>query len=524
MPSYELRIELPATGSRVSGLPSTGSRVSGLPSLILSSNIPDLPVASSDAMKLEDTEYSSPASSPSLSLIGKGYDGSSPNTSSPMSPCYAIDVSPQDTSIDDLFGPDLKSPEFLPESTFGPNFADSDVVFASYEATCALPELRKSDSTGSSEVVKALKLKSPITFEGNPSPHQGYCDEKILCHIEDSTGKDQQHCDDVLDEHHSSGPRPLIVNSLCLRKNVPGFDVQMQSQHALIEALRRVSSMLYKRSIRNLRRDPVTGAVRSFIENMPSPENIIERGLANLRRVFSNSLPNRLMDIYAMLHVTYVVAIVANQEDVAGIQRDLYADILNWSLAIKSIDERTLFVKIAELMWASEHTKMNCPRIVSDVSSGTLNQTCFTSILPPVCELPVFQSDSSSPTGFVTLEGCSNDSTALFQALKGGTAIYLCKQYLDVFEYTGLLAKSPSIRSQQMPGHFNPASQANTSAYTEYWEAVVTRPLLELMGLEGFCIIVGDVQRMLGRGAFGTLREAELKLIFDGQVCRLVMT
>ena len=420
--SCELKIELPTTVSRCYELQSP----------ILSLDVPGLRFASGDAMEIDETDNSSLASSPSISPIEEEYEVIGSNTSSPMSPCYTIETSPQVSCNDNPFRSDLTSPVFLPVPVFDLDHTNYDVVFANHNVASTIPGLRSSVISGSSEAIEALKLDSPYAFEGKPNPHEGYSDEKMICHVEDSTGRDQQCNDDHTNIYDSSGSQPSMVNDVCLRKNVIGADVQMQSQHALIEGLRHVSPMLYKRSLRNLRRDPVTAAVRSFIENMPSPENIVKMGLATLRKVFSNTLPNKLMDIFAMLHVAYVVAIVINQKDVTEIQRDLYADILNWSLAIKSIDERALFANIAQLMWASEHSKMNCPRIVNDVLSGTLNQACFTTALPPISELPASRSSSDSHSmDFGSSEACSNDTTALFQVLKRGTSVYLCKQYLD---------------------------------------------------------------------------------------------
>ncbi|MCJ1396811.1 hypothetical protein MMC11_000001, partial [Xylographa trunciseda] len=508
--SCELKIELPTITSRYYELQSP----------VLSSEIPAMPFAF-DAMEVDESEDSSSASSRSISPIEEDYDIISSNASSPMSPCYTIDTSPQAISNDDPFVSLLTSPVFFPEPVFELDHINYDMISASRDIPTAVSGLRESITTVttvSSEAVKALKLDLPITFEGEHNLHKGYSDEKMICHVEDSTTRDQQYIGDHPIDRDLKGHQPLIVNSVCCRKNVAGADVQMQSQHDLIEGLRHVSPMLYKRSLRNLRRDPITTAVRSFIDNMPLPENIIELGLATLRKVFSATLPNKLMDIYAMLHVAYVVAIVINQKDLTEVQRDLYADILNWSLAIKSIDERALFVNIAQLMWASEHSKMNCPRLDTDVFSKTLNQTCFTTVLPPISELPASHSGSYSHSRtFVSSKICSNDTTALFQALKGGTAVYLCKQYLDVFEYTGLLANSNGNYLQEIRDHSSAAPVSTTSDYAEYWKTMVTRPLLEVMGLEGFCSTVVNVQKLLARGAFGTLREAELKLIFDGQ-------
>ncbi|MCJ1288774.1 hypothetical protein MMC34_000303 [Xylographa carneopallida] len=469
-------------------------------------------------MEVDKADDSSLASIRSISPIEDGYDVISSNMSSPMSPCYTIDTGSQGTINDNPLGSDVTPPVLFPVSAFSLDHINDDGNLANRAVRPTIPGLWEIDATVSLEVFEALKPDQPIAFEAMSHPCQGYGNEKMICHIVDSTRRIQQHSDDRLYGHGLGRPQSSMANSVYCRRSVSGDDIQMQSQLALTEGLRHVSSMLYKRSLRNLRREPVTTAVRSFIENMPLLENIIKVGLSTLRKVLSNTLPNRLMDIYAMLHVAYVVAIVINQKDVSEIQRDLYADILNWGLAIKSIDERALFANIAQLLWASEHSKLNCPRIVNNVLSGTLNQTCFTTVLPPICELSASHSSSDSRTGgFMSSQAYYNDTTALFQALKSGTAVYLCKQYLDIFEYTGILANSPRTHLEQMRGHLYAAPLPNNSDYPADWKATVTRPLLEFMGLEGFCSIVCEVQKMLERGAFRTLREAELKLIFDGQ-------
>ena len=93
-----------------------------------------------------------------------------------------------------------------------------------------------------------------------------------------------------------------------------------------------------------------------------------------------------------------------------------------------------------------------------------------------------------------------------------------------VFEYMGLTVSPHGNHLRQMHEFSHAAPTVGTSDYAEYWETMVTRPLIEFMGLEGFCSIVVNVQKMLEHGAFGSLREAELKLIFDGQVGRLATT
>ena len=420
--SCELKIELPTTVSRYYELQSP----------VRLSVVPDVPFVSVDAMEVDKADDSSLASIRSISPIEDGYDVISSNMSSPMSPCYTIDTGSQGTINDNPLGSDVTPPVLFPVSAFSLDHINDDGNLANRAVRPTIPGLWEIDATVSLEVFEALKPDQPIAFEAMSHPCQGYGNEKMICHIVDSTRRIQQHSDDRLYGHGLGRPQSSMANSVYCRRSVSGDDIQMQSQLALTEGLRHVSSMLYKRSLRNLRREPVTTAVRSFIENMPLLENIIKVGLSTLRKVLSNTLPNRLMDIYAMLHVAYVVAIVINQKDVSEIQRDLYADILNWGLAIKSIDERALFANIAQLLWASEHSKLNCPRIVNNVLSGTLNQTCFTTVLPPICELSASHSSSDSRTGgFMSSQAYYNDTTALFQALKSGTAVYLCKQYLD---------------------------------------------------------------------------------------------
>ena len=421
--SCELRAELPTTVSRCYELQSP----------VESSNVPSLPLASNDAMELDESEDSSSASSRSISPIEEDYDVASSNISTPMSACYPVDSIPRGLCNDDPFQSYLTSPIFVSGPVFNLDHPNYDAVFANHDIACTFPKLCKSVASANSETIQAIQLDQPTTIDETPIPHESYSDEKMICHLEDSTGTNQQPSGARLNEQLSCGPQPLMVKNVSFGGNIKGADGQMQSQRDLIEGLRHVSPILYKRSLRNLRRDPTTAAVRSFMNSMPLHEDIIAIGLATLRRVFSASLPSKLMDIYAMLHVAYVVAIVINQKDVTEVQKDLYADILNWSLAIKSVDERALFVNIAQMMWASEHSKMNCPRLMNEVLSGARNQTCFTTVLPPVSEIPTSShlgSDSRSKAP-ISSKINSDNTTVLFQTLKGGTAIYLCKQFLD---------------------------------------------------------------------------------------------
>jgi hypothetical protein len=330
-------------------------------------------------------------------------------------------------------------------------------------------------------------------------------------------------------------PAPLFMTIAQDQQVMPRKERQMGTQLELVDSLRQVSNILYERSLRNLRRDPVTVDIHNFVQTMRSSDYIIEKGMTTLRMVFAGTLPTSLMDVFAMLHFAYVAAIVINQSEVVEVQSDLYADILNWSLAIGSIQERSFFVDIARRIWASPHIKANCPRLHDDVQ-GVLSQPCFMTVLPALAE------SSKSVTSRLGKRKASQSArddharaTTLLNTLKNGTAMYLCRQYLDgmyhvssgivflltsfiVLEYTGLLSgpRGPFLR--QMQGSPWREMSVDQWKITQQWEDKITKPLIEFMGLEGFRSIIINVQQLITNGAFQNVREIELKLIYDGQV------
>lgn len=422
--SCELRIELPTTISRCYELQSP-----------LTSHALDLSLGEDmDVdMELDESECSVSASSQLISPIEDGYDVIDSKASSPMSPSYTIDSTSPPLQFDEEdFESCLGSPLFIPVPMTDLNLESQHGPAPSNDLPEAYPQPRLSFVFMPVDINKVSAAQPEMLAETTPQPCVQYCDEKETCSISYNTQTPPQtHCN-VSSAQPSHIHPALAITAIDDHEQGNGNDFQMHNQHDLVEGLMRVSPMLYKRSMRNLRRDPMTSAVRSFIDHMPSTEVVVERGLTSLRKVFNGSLPNQLMDIYAMLHVAFVVAIVINQKDVTEVQTDLYADILNWSLAIRSVNERALFVHIAQRMWASEHSKIHCPRIVNENVPSTLNQSCFTSVLPAISELPApWSSTVNNFKASTSSSGIFNDTNALFQTLKTGTAIYLCRQYLD---------------------------------------------------------------------------------------------
>ncbi|MCJ1477262.1 hypothetical protein MMC13_005933 [Lambiella insularis] len=517
--SCELKIELPTTISRCYELQS--------PLTCHGSDLPFGAIIDVDMdMGTVESESSTSAASLSVSPIEDDYDIIDSEASSPMSPCYTIDATTRLLSFDEEdLGSRLCSPVFVPIPNLDLDLESQHEPASRNGLLEACPQNGFSFVLMQADLNKRSDAPPPLPIETRSHHDAEYSDEKELCSINyDAQSPPQSDCNALTAQPDRSHPA-LTATAMYDHDHGTGTDFHMHNQHDLVEGLRRVSPMLYKRSLRNLRRDAMTPAVQSFVDSMPSTEVIIERGLASLRKVFSGNLPNQIMEIYAMLHVAFVVAIVINQKDVAEVQKDLYADILNWSLAIRSVNERALFVHIAQRMWASEHSKLHCPRFVNDDLPGMLNQTCFTSVLPAISELPApCSSTTNNPKTSTSSSTISNDTNVLLHALKkGGTAIYLCRQYLDVLEYTGLLASARGHDLQQMRGCLNRTPSEEVTNTAQNWETMVTRPLIEFMGLEGFRSIVINVQKLLANGIFENLREAELKLMFDAQIVQQLL-
>jgi len=531
--------ELSTLSCELTELPTTHSRYYEPQWPLLVSDAPALPIFSTEDMDIDHSESSSAASCRSISPIQEGYYVIDGNPLSPMSPC--CDASPrtqrfhfEEMGLEPNMASRVSFPSHMPQM-----FLESDPVIVSNTVetmpsptTLYLDVQMTSDFTEPDEVaVTSIPQESPVL-------PLVYSDEKIICAVDFDSHHHRQISGNCVPAQFTERPTQFLVEDVHQQQTSFGTETQMHTQLELVEGLRRVSAILYKKSIRNLHRDRLTVDVRSFICNMPPCELIVAKGLAALRKFFAGSLPSTLMEIYAMLHVTYVAAIVINQNEVAEVQNDLYADILNWSLAIKSVRERALFVDIARRMWASDHSKHNCPRQATEDISSALKQPCFTTVLPAMSEISrSFSSGSGKSKASASSRDNVDQATTLFNNLKNGTAIYLCRQYLDsmyscvvsptpnkadghvsVLEYTGLLSGRRGPYLRQLQGCSTTIVSREESTTASYWDSKITTPLITFMGLEGFRSIIINVQKLMANGVFHNLREVELKLIYDGQV------
>jgi hypothetical protein len=506
------------------------------------SHAPVLPIFSTEDMDIDHSESSSVVSCRCISPIQEGYHVVDGNPLSPMSPwCDASPHTQQFHSEEMELEPDMPSRASVP-SHMPQVFLESDPVIVSntLEAMPS-PITLYLDVQMTSEFLDPDEVAVTSIPQETPVFPLVYSDEKIICAVDFDSHHHRQISGNYVPAQFTEQPTRFFADDVHQQQTSFGTETQMHTQLELVEGLRRVSAILYQRSIRNLQRDRLTVDVRSFICNMPPCELIVAKGLAALRKVFAGSLPSTLMEIYAMLHVAYVAAIVINQNEVVEVQNDLYADILNWSLAIKSVRERALFVDIARRMWASDHSKHNCPRQATEDISGTLNQPCFTTVLPALSEIPRSCSSGSGKSKASALSRDNADqATTLFNNLKNGTAIYLCRQYLDsmysyvvfptpikadslvsVLEYTGLLSGRRGPYLRQLQGCSTTIVSREESTMASHWDSKITTPLITFMGLEGFRSIIINVQKLMANGVFHNLREVELKLIYDGQVSLL---
>ena len=369
---------------------------------------PELLPSVTDAMDVDTPNNIEFVSARSILSLGSSYeyvDSKTPSPTSPFSESSEARTSQYDgeRSETEFTPPTSVSTTLDPESSSAV-FPESSWVTISQEMSCFDHEMI-------SELANRNYMPPPAAAQGEPEASS----EKIVCAV----------------DYDAELHRKVSGNKLPEQFKILEQSMEVFSQCSLVEGLRRVSEVLYKRSIRNLSRNPMPYKIKHFIYEMPPPEQIAEKGLATLSKVFSGNLPSTLMEVYTMIHVVYVVAIVINQKELAEVQDELYADIYNWSLAIKSSTDRALFVDIASRIWTSEHSNTKCPRDAISGLSGTPNQACFTSVLPPVNGSPFSSSSKWTGSKALGLGIGSREHDALLQVLKEGTAIYLCRQYMD---------------------------------------------------------------------------------------------
>ena len=399
------RVELSATQSRCYELLGDDLRLAGQELEPLNS--------ATDTMDVDTRDSVKPASARSISPLDSSFDFVDSKTTTPLSPCFS------DTSMARSlqYTRERSETQPTPPTRISITLANPDPL----ESTSAV--LRESSwvavgpqmSCFDDDMISKLANRDsapPATFAREGIEVYS---EKIVCAI----------------DYDAELHRKASGNKVPKQFKISEQFMEGRSQLSLVEGLRQVSEILYKRSIMNLKRNPMPYEIQRFIHEMPPLGQIADKGLATLWKVFSGHLPSTLMDVYAMIHVAYVVAIVVNQKEVAEVLDDLFADIYNWSLAIKSVTDRALFVDIACRIWAVEHSNIKCPRDAISGLSGTPNQTCFTGVLAPVNGLPFPNSSKSTTLKELGIGVGSKEHDALLHVLKGGTAIHLCRQYMD---------------------------------------------------------------------------------------------
>lgn len=424
--------ELSTRSCEVNELPTTHSRFYEHQLPLPISDVPSFPGFPPDDMEIDRSETSSSASCRSISPIQEGYHVVDENPLSPMTPC--CDGSPrtqhfhfEEMGLEQNLAPPVSFLSHMPQM-----YLDDPVIGGASVETIPSPATLYLDVQMTSDFINHHEAVGPSNAQETHVPPMIYSDEKIICAVDYDSHHHRQTSGHNIPPQFTEQHTHFMIDYIQDQQATFGSETQMRTQLELVEGLRRVSAILYKRSVRNIQRDHLTPDVHSFIHNMPPSELIAEKGLAALRKFFAGSLPSTIMEIYAMLHVAYVAAIVINQNEVVEVQNDLYADILNWSLAIKSVRERALFSDIARRIWASDYSKLNCPRQAIEYASGALNQPCFTTVLPAMSEMPRSSSSGSGKSkSFAPSRDSIDQATTLFHNLKNGTAIYLCRQYLD---------------------------------------------------------------------------------------------
>ena len=204
--------------------------------------------------------------------------------------------------------------------------------------------------------------------------------------------------------------------------------VGRHSQGSLMaDDLRPLVHALSKDWVQSLALRPELSSVQERIASSSS----YEKGLQTLRRCFCEAIPWKFEDVYSLMNLVVACAYSLYHDDASFSWECLFLDIVQWRHAIAEEEDRTLFVRIADLIWSP-------PGFSAAVRHAALIQPSSLGASPFSKENAVSASYSSAE-GARTMTNrwpslsllVSNQETNPLQYLKHGDAIKTCLRYLD---------------------------------------------------------------------------------------------
>lgn len=368
---------------------------------------------------------------PSTSCSRDGSSGSDRMDLDSCSPVLTPD-SPENPRFEELQMA-LTSPVPFFASPNHPNFSTKEFGFVQGESpptplyeTVSAAILRSSSAAESVEIHQRLSGSSSdtlLTVSGLEV--NSFDDGKLISDLElgnesrqDLIGSYIQHfASDFLPPDYGSLPREadrIATIDECL--------IESPTLYMLVERIYDVSNFLLQKSQDNLR-DAMSASTETFMNVMSNHDHIIRRGFMALRKIFTNNLPTDPLDIFAMLHMAYVAALVVHQDSGDQILTDIYAEVSNWSLAIQSSEQRANFIHVAHLIWPSESP---CAASLQLDSNGQLHDAHgkgFTTILPPIYNTPIKNRGGAYSVSVA--------QRAVYDVLKRGRAVSMLTTYLE---------------------------------------------------------------------------------------------
>ena len=244
----------------------------------------------------------------------------------------------------------------------------------------------------------------------------------------------QQDLDNSLDPPFSPEQPP---EQYCPNIGESGALNQATLLTALTEALQRT----YDLSQEKICQPTTSASALSFVSSVPNVEVMMKLALTALRNFYRGSLPTTAIEVYSLLHLAYAASLIITHEDPMLLFNDLFVDVLHWAGAIDSVEDKALFIEVAQHIWlpetscaALEHHRRYFP-IGSPIMPGQYQTATSASWLidepRPINDIndqSIFLTDTEIyPSPLAE----STHAAASLGDLRSGKAIYLLTSYIN---------------------------------------------------------------------------------------------
>ena len=240
---------------------------------------------------------------------------------------------------------------------------------------------------------------------------------------------------------HSSPSRHIQNLSEASLGTVPSplqIEAESRDRNKLIQELRGLFNTLFKLTVAKIHRSLSSPAGDAILRSHISGAWVFDCGFKGLHSLLLGQVPQDFWQIFGISILAYACGLANSEFDLAKQFPAIYNDLINWSQAIVNEGDKSGYVVLVQQLWSPDQ---NCFEPVATDPWVMLNAQLETLEIPHTdmsaaglvhnapWSMDVVTQSGADPMSMMPKGYQDNDS--LLSTLNDGTAVQLCKQFLE---------------------------------------------------------------------------------------------